>query len=152
MKDINHAFFTGNLTREPELRHTASGAAVLSFGVAIGDSRRNAQGGWDEYTHFVDVTVFGNMAETLSKMLRKGMRVTVSGKLSYRAWEKDGQRRSKLEIIANDVILPPRQNPAPNQATAPQTGVYAPRNQQPQTYQAQGYEFTEVYADDDLPF
>ena len=151
MRDINNVFFTGRLTRDCDMRETASGKRILNFGVAIGDSRKNPQtGAWEDYAHFVDCAVFGNMAETLSKMLHKGMRVTVSGKLNYQTWERDGQRRSKLEIIANDVILPPRQNTPSNQPTAPQTGVYTPRT--PETYQANGYEFTEVYSEDEIPF
>lgn len=145
MKDINQVFFTGRVSREPELRSTASGTSVLGFGVAIGDTRKNNRtGNWDDYAHFVDVKIFGRMADTLSKMLTKGMRVTVAGKLNYSQWEKDGSKRTKLEIVADDVILPPKQN-----------GVYKP-SESVSTVDIGGIEFTEVTGasiyDDSLPF
>lgn len=155
MKDINHAFFTGRVSRDPELRATASGTSVLGFGVAIGDTRKNNKTGeWDEYAHFVDVKIFGRMADTLSKMLAKGMRVTVAGKLNFSQWEKDGSKRTKLEIVADDVILPPKQNGGVESNTASRN-VYKP-NDQVNTVDIGGMEFTEVTGasiyDDELPF
>lgn len=106
MNDINRANVTGNLTRDPELRATAGGTQVLSFGVACNDSRRNQKTGeWEEYPNFIDCTMFGARAEALSRIMDKGQKVAIEGKLRYSTWEKDGQRRSKIEIIVDDVVL-----------------------------------------------
>ena len=102
--NINHVTISGNLTRDPELRMTAGGTQVLSFGVAVNDRRRNPQTGeWEEYPNFIDCTMFGNYAESMSRVLAKGMKVMIDGKLRYTAWERDGQKRSKIEVIVNHI-------------------------------------------------
>ena len=101
---INRVCISGNLTRDPELRATRSGMQVLSFGVAVNDRRKNPQSGeWEDCPNFVDCTMFGKRAETVSRYLSKGSKVAIDGKLRYSAWEKDGQRRSKIEIIVEDI-------------------------------------------------
>ena len=101
---INRVNVSGNLTRDPELRATRVGTQVLSFGVAVNDRRKNPQTGeWEDYPNFVDCTMFGKRAETVGRYLSKGSKVAIEGKLRYSAWEKDGQRRSKLEIIVEDI-------------------------------------------------
>mgnify|MGYP002736475053 CR=1 FL=1 len=109
---INRVNITGNLTRDPELRVTAAGTQVLSFGVAVNDRRRNPQTGeWEDYPNFVDCTMFGTRAEAVSRFLAKGHKVAIEGKLRYSSWEKDGQRRSKLEVIVDEIEFmsqPPR--------------------------------------------
>jgi single-strand DNA-binding protein len=101
---INRVIISGNLTRDPELRSTASGMAVLSMGVAVNDRRRNQQTGeWEDYPNFVDCTMFGSRAESLSRFLSKGTKVTIEGKLRWSQWERDGQKRSKLEVVVDDV-------------------------------------------------
>ena len=93
---INRVSITGNLTRDPELRVTAGGTQVLSFGVAVNDRRRNPQTGeWEDYPNFVDCTMFGTRAEAVSRFLAKGNKVAIEGKLRYSSWEKDGQRRPR---------------------------------------------------------
>lgn len=129
---INRVNISGNLTRDPELRATAGGTQVLSFGVAVNDRRRNAQTGeWEDYPNFVDCTMFGNRAEALSRILSKGMKVAVEGKLRYSSWEdkNGGGRRSKVEIIPDEVVLM-SQNP---------NGQQAPQQYAPQGYQQQAY-------------
>jgi single-strand DNA-binding protein len=101
---INRVVISGNLTRDPELRRTQSGMAILTFGVAVNDRRRNPQSGeWEDYANFVDCTMFGNRAESLSNILSKGMKVAIEGKLRYSSWERDGQKRSKLEVIVDEI-------------------------------------------------
>jgi len=102
---INSVTISGNLTRDPELRQTQSGMAILSLGVAVNDRRRNQQTGeWEDYANFVDCTVFGNRAEALSKILTKGMKVCINGRLHYRSWQdQNGQNRSKLEVNVNEL-------------------------------------------------
>lgn len=102
---INRVNISGNLTRDPELRATASGMQILSFGVAVNDRRRNPQTNeWEDYPNFVDCVLFGARAEALSRFLAKGAKVAIEGKLRYSSWEsKEGQRRSKLEIVVDEV-------------------------------------------------
>lgn len=103
---INMVCITGNLTRDPELRSTSAGTSVLRFGVAVNDRRQNRQTGeWEDIPNFVDCIVFGNRADALSRILAKGAKVAVEGKLRYSQWERDGQRRSKLEVAVDEVEL-----------------------------------------------
>ena len=101
---INRVNISGNLTRDPELRATAGGTQVLSFGVAVNDRRKNPQtGDWEDYPNFVDCTMFGTRAEAVSRYLSKGTKVAIEGKLRYSSWDKDGQRRSKLEVVVDEI-------------------------------------------------
>lgn len=127
---INRAVVSGNLTRDPELRATPGGTQVLGFGIAVNDRRRNQQTGeWEDYPNFIDCTMFGNRAEALSRILRKGMKVAIEGKLRYSSWEdkNGGGRRSKVEIIPDEVVL---MSQNPNSQQAPQQ--YAPHGYQQQ--------------------
>ena len=101
---INRVMISGNLTRDAELRSTQSGTSMLGMGIAVNDRRKNQKTGeWEDYPNFVDCTMFGTRAEKLQPYLTKGAKVAVEGKLSYRSWEKDGQRRSKLEVIVDEI-------------------------------------------------
>ena len=101
---INRVNLTGNLTRDPELRATATGSQVLSFGIAVNDRRRNPQSGeWEDYPNFIDCTMFGARAESVSHFISKGSKVALEGKLRYSSWERDGQHRSKLEVIVEEI-------------------------------------------------
>lgn len=101
---INRVNISGNLTRDPELRSTAGGTQVLTFGVAVNDRRRNPQSGeWEDVPNYIDCVVFGNRAEPLSRFLSKGMKVAIEGKLRWSSWERDGQKRSKIEVIVDEV-------------------------------------------------
>ena len=107
---INRVNISGNLTRDPELRATSGGTQVLSFGVAVNDRRRNPQtGDWEDYPNFIDCTMFGSRAEAVSRFLSKGQKVAIEGKLRYSSWERDGQRRSKLEVIVDEIEFMSRQ-------------------------------------------
>lgn len=107
---INRVNISGNLTRDPELRTLPSGSSVLNFGMAVNDRRKNAGGEWEDYPNFVDCVVFGTRADGLAKVLSKGMKVSLEGKLRYSSWEKDGQRRSKLEVVVEDIEFMSRQS------------------------------------------
>ena len=109
---INRVVITGNLTRDPEVRRTQGGMAVMSFGIAVNDRRRNSQTGeWEDYANFVDCTMFGERADKISPYLSKGSKCGIEGKLRYSTWENgDGQKRSKLEVIVDEIeFLSPRQ-------------------------------------------
>ena len=108
---INVVNISGNLTRDSELRRTAGGTAILGFGVAVNDRRKNQQTGeWEDYPNFVDCTMFGTRAEKLAGMLTKGTKVCIIGKLRYMSWEKDGLHRSKIEVIVDDIELMSRRD------------------------------------------
>ncbi len=102
---INRVVISGNLTRDPELRSTASGTAVLNLGVAVNDRRKNQQTGeWEDVPNFVDCTIFGARAEALVQYLSKGAKVAIEGKLRYSTWEnQQGEKRSKLEVVVDDL-------------------------------------------------
>lgn len=102
---INKVVITGNLTRDPELRETPSGFQVLSFGVAVNDRRRNPQTQqWEDYANFVDCTMFGNRAASVSRFLSKGSKVAIEGKLRWSQWQaQDGSKRSKLEVVVDEL-------------------------------------------------
>jgi single-strand DNA-binding protein len=101
---INRVNISGNLTRDPELRSTQAGTQILTFGVAVNDHRRNPQSGeWEEHPNFIDCVVFGARAEPLSRFLTKGSKVAIEGKLRWSQWERDGQKRSKIEVIVDEV-------------------------------------------------
>ena len=130
-ENINSVVVSGNLTRDPELRQTQGGTAVLSLRLASNGRRRNSQTGqWEDEPCFLGVTVWGARAEALARILAMGSRVTVQGRLRWREWsDKDGARREALEVVADNVELPPRQQGAAQQAQAPHTqppGQYDP--------------------------
>lgn len=103
----NNVTITGNVTRDPELRFTPSGQAVANFGVAVNRRWQNRQSQeWEEQVSFFDVTCWAQLAENVSETLSKGTRVTVTGRLDQRSWEtQDGDKRSKVEIVADDVAI-----------------------------------------------
>ena len=116
---INRATISGNLTRDAELRSTASGMPVLSFSVAVNDRRKNNQTGeWEDVPNFIDCTMFGTRAQSLSQYLTKGTKVAVEGKLRWSQWERDGQKRSKVEVMAETVELMQRREAAAAPADA----------------------------------
>jgi single-strand DNA-binding protein len=123
----------GNVTRDPELRYTSGGRGVASFGVAV-NRRWQQNGEWQEQTSFLDVVCWGTLGENAAASLHKGARVIVYGRLEQRSWENsEGEKRTKVEIIADSLgpdlrwataIVektsretrnePPREDPPPN--------------------------------------
>ncbi len=103
----NNVTVTGNTGREPELRFTPSGQAVANFGVAVSRRWQNRQTQeWEEATSWFDVTCWGQLAENVAETVGRGTRVTVSGRLDQRSWETpEGDKRSKVEIVADDVAV-----------------------------------------------
>jgi len=102
---INRVVISGNLTRDPELKATAGGMSILNMRMAVNDRRKNQQTGeWEDKPNYVDVIVFGARAEALHRFLSKGSKVAVEGKLRWSEWEtQQGDKRSKLEVVADDV-------------------------------------------------
>lgn len=161
---INRVIISGNLTRDPELRSTAGGTSVLGFGVAVNDRRKNQQTGeWEDYPNFIDCTMFGARADALKRYLSKGTKVTIEGKLRWSQWERDGQKRSKIEVIVDELEFmssrnsdaqyssgqsygQPSYQPAPQASyqSAPQAGY------QPQS--APTIDASSSVYDEDIPF
>ncbi len=108
MSDTNVVVMTGNLTRTPELRYTPKGVAVASFGLASNRRYRQADEVKEDVC-FVDVTSFGPGAEAVAKYLEQGRKVVIEGRLRYNTWETEGgQKRSKVDVIAERVNFMPR--------------------------------------------
>ena len=105
MQGLNTVSIGGNLCRDAELRATASGMAVLTFSVAVNESRKNQQTGeYEDYPNYVDCTMFGRRAESVSRYLAKGTYVALTGRLHQNRWQdKDGQNRSKLEVTVDNI-------------------------------------------------
>ena len=121
---INRVFITGNLTRDAELRTTATGMSVLGLSVAVNDRVKDqVTGEWKDRPNFIDCTVFGRRADALAKLLGKGQKVAVAGRLRQTTWERDGQKRSKLEVVADDVELMSRRDGGA-EASPAQESVY----------------------------
>ena len=104
MADINHVVLIGRLTRDAELKYTSSGQAVCKFSVAV--NRRRKQGDqWVDEPNFFDIVLWGRQGETLNQYLLKGKQVGIDGELRQDRWEQDGQNRSRVEIVANNLQL-----------------------------------------------
>lgn len=99
-KSINQVILMGRLTRDPELRTTPSGKNVCSFSLAV-----DRKFGQDDGADFFDITAWDKLGELVNQYLGKGRRCLVQGRLSFRSWEQDGQKRSKVEVIAEDVTF-----------------------------------------------
>lgn len=111
-KNINTVTIAGRTTKDPEIKVTPSGTAVLSFSLAVNDTKKNAQGEWEEIANFFDCVLFGNRAESLAQYIPKGSKLTINGRLHQDRWQaQDGTNRSRVSIIVQDIELPPRSQP-----------------------------------------
>lgn len=136
MSNLNTCAVSGNLTRDPELRHTANGTAVASLRIAVNRRRKDGDD-WKDETSFFDVTVWSGFGELCCKKLSKGSAVSVQGRLEQREWETDdGSKRSAVQIVADQIDGPDFYKPASedNAAAAAPAGA------------SQGA------SDDDIPF
>ena len=104
MANINRVVLVGNLTRDPELRHTPSGTPVCKLRIAVNTRQKDASGQWGEKPNYFDVTVWGNQGENCAQFLAKGRQIGVDGRLDWREWDaQDGTKRQAVEIIADTV-------------------------------------------------
>ena len=104
-RSFNQVILMGNLTRDPELRSTPTGQSVCSFSLALNRSYKGADGNWQEATDYVDCVAWGPLGERVNQYLQKGRPCLVNGRLQSRSWEQEGQKRSKLEVVASDVTF-----------------------------------------------
>ena len=104
-RSFNQVILMGNLTRDPELRQTPNGQNVCSFSLALNRSYKGSDGNWQEATDYIDVVAWGPLGERVAQYLTKGRPCLVNGRLQSRSWEQDGQKRSKVEVNAQDVTF-----------------------------------------------
>lgn len=107
---LNRVLITARLTADPELRYTASGAAVVNMRLASNRPYKTAGGEWEQDTTFLNVVAWNKLAEVCNEALAKGSPVLVEGRLRSRTWEKDGQKRTVLEIHADHVQFLAKRN------------------------------------------
>lgn len=111
-KNINTVVIAGRTTKDPEIKVTTSGTTVLSFSLAVNDTKKNAQGEWEEIANFFDCVLFGERAERIAQYITKGSKLVVNGRLHQDRWQaQDGTNRSRVSIIVQDIELPPRTQP-----------------------------------------
>jgi single-strand DNA-binding protein len=141
-RNINRVIVVGNLTRDPELRHTPSGMAVCSLRIAVNTTRKDETGQWVDKPNYFDVTVWGQQGENCAQYLSKGRPVAIDGRLEWREWEaQDGSKRQAVEIVADTVqFLGGRQDAEGAPAYVP-AGAAAASD-----------DFPSSPADDDIPF
>ena len=145
MANINRVVLVGNLTRDPELRHTPSGTPVCKLRLAVNTRQKDASGQWGDKPNYFCVTVWGNQGESCAQFLAKGRPVAVDGRLDWREWDaQDGTKRQAVEIIADTVqFLGSREGGAG--AGEPQ---YVPAG----AAAATEADFAPSATDDDIPF
>lgn len=127
--NLNTCCVSGNLTRDSELKITPAGNQVLHFTVACNESRKKPDGSWEDIPNYFDCVTFGNRAEKIAGYLVKGIKVAVQGRLKWSSWEKDGQRRSKVEIIADQIDIMQRVDQQ-GRSQVSQSSVYATQTAQ----------------------
>lgn len=132
MGNINSVCLSGRLTRDSELRVSQTGMQVLSIGMAVNDRIKDSTTGeWQDKPNFIDCKMFGKRAESIAQYLTKGTQVFIEGKLRWSQWESDGQKRSKVEVIVNEIEFQSRQQQGQQQTYTAQP-VYEPKPQQQQ--------------------
>ncbi len=104
-RSFNQVILMGNLTRDPELRTTPNGQSVCSFSLALNRSYKSKEGEWQEATDYIDIVAWGPLGERVAQYLTKGRPALVNGRMQSRSWEQDGQKRSKVEVVAQDVTF-----------------------------------------------
>lgn len=118
--DINSINITGRLTRGVEVKATNGGTTIGNFSLAFSGVRKNrSTGEYEEVPNYIDCFILGTRAQTLQQFLTKGAKVAISGELRYQTWEKDGQKRSKHEIMVDRIQFLSGQKQQPEQQAAP---------------------------------
>jgi single-strand DNA-binding protein len=135
MANYNYCCIVGNLTRDPEVKFIPSGTAVAAFGVAVNEKYKVGED-WKERVNYFDVEAWGKLAEICGENLAKGRNVLVAGALRYESWEKDGEKKSRIKIVADKVQF---------------LGA-KPEGKSKEEPKANGKKTPPVSSDDDIPF
>jgi single-strand DNA-binding protein len=142
-QNINSVVLVGNLTRDPELRHTPSGTAVTTLRIAVNDRVKRGEE-WQDAAYYFDVTVWGRTAENCAQYLAKGRPVGVQGKLTWREWDaQDGSKRQSVEVVADNIQFLGGRDGGGDAA-----GQFVPQGASSQP----SADFPSAAADDDIPF
>lgn len=151
MANLNKVMLIGNLTRDPEVRHTPKGSAVADLALAVNRRVQDGNGGWKDEVTFVDVTVWGNSAENAQKYLTKGRGVFIEGRLQMDVWDDKatGQKRSKLKVVADNLQFLPdgKGGPARQFSESQSSGYDSESRQGGSAAPADDYQ-----EEDDIPF
>jgi single-strand DNA-binding protein len=144
--NINRVILVGNLTRDPELRHTPSGTAVCSLRLAVNSRRKDETGQWVDKPNYFDITVWGAQGENCAQYLAKGRPVAIDGRLEWREWEaQDGAKRQAVDVVADNVQF--LQGRSDGEGGG---GSYIPQGAG--AVAQGGAEFPSSPSDDDIPF
>ncbi len=152
--DINVVVLVGRLTRECELKYTNSGTAVARFSLASNRRKRTGDNKWEDEVSYIDCVLWGKQAETLNPFLEKGRQVCIAGELRQNRWEQDGQSRSKIEVVVNNIELTSGgqgQGASPRQG-GDDAGQQAARPSSVQKQAAPDFSGPEEFDDSDIPF
>lgn len=159
---MNNIQILGTMTKEPELKYTGTGTAILSFSIAYNEKYKKQDGSYEDKAMFFDVTAFGKRAETINSYFRKGSRILINGSLDYQRWsdKQSGQNRSKVGIKLNDFDFIDKRDSQTNTTQAQQQPTYEYQNAQGQQVTQQQYQARQqaqkppsidVY-EDEIPF
>ncbi len=152
--NINRVVLTGNLTRDPEMRSTGNGLTVCKLGVACNTRKKNGQTGqWEEKPNYFRVTVFGAQAENCGTYLKKGRPVAIDGRLEWSQYEREGQTRESIDIIADSVQFLGGRDDAGSNGNGYSSSVRAAESDIPtDTSDFETAPVAATAADDDIPF
>ena len=145
---MNNINILGTITREPELKYTQSGTAILSFGIAYNEKRKQQDGSYTDFAHFFDVASIGKKAEVINQWFRKGSRILIQGSLDYQSWNaQDGSKKSKVGIKLEDFDFIDKREANNSEANqAPQQGGYGGNQyQSPQSNQTNQQQYPQGY-------
>jgi len=145
MADINNVILLGRLTRDAELKYTAGGQAVAKFSIAVNRKKKNGDQ-WEDEANFFDIVLWGRQAESLKQYLVKGKQVGIEGELRQDRWQQEGQNRSKVEIVAQNIQLLGGGNNSSGESGQSRGSSYGSGNGSQSSSQGDG-EFQ-----DDIPF
>ncbi|MGB9407227.1 MAG: single-stranded DNA-binding protein [Terracidiphilus sp.] len=157
-RSVNKVTLLGNVGKDPEIRSSASGVMVANFTLATSDRFQDAQGNWQDRTEWHNLVAFKRTAEIVRDYVKKGSKLYIEGKLQTRSWddEKSGQKRYKVEIIVNElVLLSSREEGAGGYSkTASSSGTAASFDQRPPAAAGAPDEYSQQaeISDDDIPF
>ena len=126
MNDINHVVMVGRLTKDAQVKYTTNGGAVLNYSIAVNRSRKNVDQ-WTDEASFFDVVSYGKLAEALAHFMTKGQQVAIDGYLKQDRWQQDGQNRSKIVIVAENIQLVGGKKDGGEQNPASSSGGFQPR-------------------------
>jgi single-strand DNA-binding protein len=142
MAAINRVVLVGNLTRDPELRHTPSGTAVCNLRLAVNTRRKDETGQWVDKPNYFDITVWGNQGERCAQYLSKGRPVAIDGRLEWREWETpEGNKRQAVDVVADTVQFLGSRGDGEGAGYIPADATAAPAG-----------DFPSSPTDDDIPF